>query len=86
MVNSKTSLAHKVSIPRVLNIRDLLASYMKWYILQTLGELQCGESELCSQVPPEPQIFFAVSMSDLGPWLHMPVLNLESLFMLRSKL
>lgn len=85
MVNSKTSSAHKASIPRVLNIYDLLASYMKWYILQTLGELQCGESELCSRVPPEPWLFFAVSMSDLGPLVTYACLKFRKSFYAQIK-
>ena len=85
MVNSKTSSAHKASIPRVLNIYDMLASYMKWYILQTLGELQCWESELCSQVPPELWLFFAVSMSDLGPLVTYACLKFRKSFYAQIK-
>lgn len=82
MVKSKRSLAHEAFIPRVLNVRDFSASYMEWYVLQALsyGELQCGKSELCSQVPPEPRLFFAMFQWVIwAPWLNIPVLSLQSL-------
>lgn len=38
------------------------------------------ESELRSRVPPEPQLFFAVSMSDLGPLVKYACLIFRKYF------
>ena len=68
MVNSKPSSAHEAFVPRVLSVHDLFASSMKWYTLQTLAwRVTVWEIWTVFSVPPEPRLFFAVSMSDLGP-------------------